>query len=66
MPDCACSTSGSARPDGLITAHGAFKELLQEKGVKATIVERPGYGHEWAFWRVSLQDFAARLFQATK
>jgi enterochelin esterase-like enzyme len=52
--------------DGLITAHGAFKELLAEKGVKATIVERPGYGHEWAFWRVSLQDFAPRLFQATK
>jgi enterochelin esterase family protein len=51
--------------DGLITAHTAFKELLQEKGVKATIVEKPGYGHEWAFWRVSLQDLAPRLFQPT-
>ncbi len=51
--------------DGLITAHNAFKDLLKEKGVKATIVETHGYGHEWAFWRVSLQDLAPRLFQAT-
>jgi S-formylglutathione hydrolase FrmB len=48
----------------LITAHSAFKELLNEKGVKATIVETHGYGHEWPFWRVSLVDFAPRLFQA--
>lgn len=51
--------------DGLITAHNAFKELLEEKGVRATIVETPGYGHEWAYWRVVLQDFAPRLFQAS-
>ena len=48
--------------DGLISAHLAFKELLAEKGVKATIIERHGYGHEWAFWRISLTDFAPRLF----
>ena len=54
---------GIGAADGLITAHNAFKELLKEKGVKATIVERPGYGHEWAFWRISLQDLAPRLFQ---
>ena len=51
--------------DGLITAHNAFKELLEEKGVKATIVEEPGYGHEWAFWRVTLKDLAPRLFQTS-
>ncbi len=51
--------------DGLITAHNAFKELLEQKGVKATIVEKPGYGHEWAFWRVSLKDLAPRLFQTS-
>lgn len=54
---------GIGTGDGLITAHNAFKELLQEKGVKATIVERQGYGHEWPFWRISLGDFASRLFQ---
>ena len=50
--------------DGLITAHNAFKELLKEKGVNATIVETHGYGHEWAFWRIALHDFAPRLFKA--
>jgi enterochelin esterase family protein len=54
---------GIGAEDGLITAHNAFKELLKEKGVNATIVERHGYGHEWAFWRISLGDFAPRLFQ---
>jgi enterochelin esterase family protein len=50
--------------DGLITAHNAFKELLNEKGVSAMIVETHGYGHEWPFWRISLRDFAPKLFQA--
>jgi enterochelin esterase family protein len=49
--------------DGLITAHNAFKELLKEKGVNATITETHGYGHEWAFWRIALHDFAPRLFK---
>jgi enterochelin esterase-like enzyme len=55
---------GIGAEDGLITAHNAFKELLKEKGVNATIVERHGYGHEWPFWRISLGDFTSRLFQA--
>jgi enterochelin esterase-like enzyme len=54
---------GIGAEDGLITAHNAFKELLKEKGVNATIVERHGYGHEWPFWRISLGDLAPRLFQ---
>ncbi len=49
--------------DGLITAHNAYKELLKEKGVTATINEIHGYGHEWAFWRIALHDFAPKLFQ---
>lgn len=52
------------KEDGLITAHNAFKNLLAEKGVKADIVETHGYGHEWAFWRISLTDYASRLFQS--
>jgi enterochelin esterase-like enzyme len=54
---------GIGSEDGLITAHNAYKELLQEKGVHAVIVETHGYGHEWAFWRIALHDFAPRLFQ---
>ena len=54
---------GIGAEDGLITAHNAFKELLKEKGVNATITETHGYGHEWPFWRISLVDFAPRLFR---
>ena len=50
--------------DGLISAHGTVKDLLKSKGINATVIETHGYGHEWAFWRVALQDFAPRLFPA--
>jgi enterochelin esterase-like enzyme len=50
--------------DGLISTHGVVKQALKSKGVNAILVESPGYGHEWAFWRVTLLDFAPRLFQS--
>ena len=34
-----------------------------DKGVKYTLVEVEGYGHEWKFWRLSLRDLLPRLFQ---
>ena len=49
--------------DGLISTHATLKQILKSKGVNATIVETPGYAHEWAFWRVALSDLAPRLFQ---
>jgi len=49
--------------DGLITTHGAMKKLLDDKGVKYALLEVPGYGHEWKFWRLSLRDLLPRLFQ---
>ena len=52
--------------DGLITTHGAMKSLLKAKGVKFTLMEVPGYGHEWKFWRLSLRDLVPRLFQQSK
>jgi enterochelin esterase-like enzyme len=48
--------------DGLITTQGAIKKLLQDKGLKYTLLEVPGYGHEWKFWRLSLRDLLPRLF----
>ena len=54
---------GIGGEDGLITAHNAYKELLKEKGVNATVVETHGYGHEWAFWRIALHDLAQKLFK---
>jgi enterochelin esterase-like enzyme len=49
--------------DGLITTHRALKGVLEERGVNYTLVELPGYAHEWRFWRLSLADVARRLFQ---
>jgi enterochelin esterase-like enzyme len=31
--------------------------------VKYTLLEVPGYGHEWKFWRLGLRDLLPRLFQ---
>ena len=39
------------------------KQVLKDKGVKYTLVEFPGYIHEWPVWRVSLKDLLPRLFQ---
>jgi len=52
--------------DGLITTHGAMKRLLEDRGVKYTLLEVPGYGHEWKFWRLSLRDLLPRLFQPSR
>lgn len=49
--------------DGLIATHGVLKDILNERGVRYTLVELPGYAHEWRFWRLSLADLAQRLFQ---
>ncbi len=48
--------------DGLITAHGVIKDILNKNGIKYTMMEREGYGHEWPFWRISLHDLLPRLF----
>lgn len=50
--------------DGLITTHRDLKAMLDSQDVKAEYIEVPGYGHEWAYWRVALQDFLPRLFRA--
>ena len=50
--------------DGLITVHNLIKDQLKARGINATVMETHGYGHEWPFWRVTLEDYAPRLFQA--
>ena len=37
---------------------------LKEKGPRYTLVEYPGYIHEWPVWRVTLKDLLPRLFQS--
>jgi enterochelin esterase-like enzyme len=46
------------------TTHNVVKQVLKEKGVKYTLVEYPGYIHEWPVWRVTLKDLLPRLFQS--
>jgi enterochelin esterase family protein len=52
--------------DGLVESWQDARKVFNEKGVKYTWVELPGYGHEWRFWRLALQDFTSRLFQAAR
>jgi enterochelin esterase family protein len=51
--------------DGETNTHAVLKEILKERGIKYTLMETPGYAHEWSFWRLSLVDFMPRLFQPT-
>ncbi len=45
------------------TTHEVVKSVLRAKGVKYTLVEYPGYIHEWPVWRVTFRDLLPRLFQ---
>lgn len=49
--------------DGLLKANRDAKDFFKSKGVNFVEVETPGYAHVWRYWRVSLNDFAPRLFR---
>jgi enterochelin esterase family protein len=49
--------------DSLIAANRDVKTWLKSKQIGFVDVETPGYAHVWRYWRVSLIDFAPRLFQ---
>jgi enterochelin esterase family protein len=48
--------------DGLIAANRDVKNWLKSKSIGFVDVETPGYAHVWRYWRISLLDFAPRLF----
>lgn len=50
--------------DTLQETHKVVKQVLKDKGLKYTLLEFPGYIHEWPVWRVTLKDVLPRLFQA--
>lgn len=52
--------------EGLLEEEQAGRKVFDEKGVQYKWVERPGYGHEWAFWRQDLEDFSELLFKPAK
>jgi len=49
--------------DTLQETHRVVKQVLKDKGMKYTLMEFPGYIHEWPVWRVTLKDLLPRLFQ---
>ena len=51
--------------DGLVESFIDFRKMLDQKGVKYVWSETPGYGHEWAYWRINLVEFAPMLFKNT-
>jgi enterochelin esterase family protein len=48
--------------DGLIASNRDVKTWLKSKQIAFVDVETPGYAHVWRYWRVSLIDFAPRIF----
>jgi enterochelin esterase-like enzyme len=51
--------------DTLMPTHEVVKQVLKDKGLRYTLMEFPGYIHEWPVWRVSLRDLLPRLFTPT-
>ncbi len=49
--------------DTLITTHKRVHHLLEQNGIDHCLVERPGYVHEWRFWREELAAFTTALFR---
>lgn len=57
---------GVGKADGLLDSENDFTKLLDERGIKYVAYDLPGYGHEWSYWRLALQDISKRLFQTAK
>jgi enterochelin esterase-like enzyme len=49
--------------DSLIAVNRDMKTWLKSKQIGFVDIETPGYAHVWRYWRVSLLDFAPRLFR---
>jgi enterochelin esterase family protein len=49
--------------DTLIAVNRDVKNWLKSKEISFVDVETAGYAHVWRYWRISLIDFAPRLFK---
>lgn len=54
---------GTKEPNPFPGSVGAFRDMLDEAGVKYNYYESPGTAHEWLTWRRSLYKFAQLLFR---
>jgi enterochelin esterase family protein len=52
--------------DRLLGQQRALQAEFAKRGIKARMLEVPGYSHEWGFWRISLVDMLPRLFRAPR
>jgi enterochelin esterase family protein len=54
---------GTKEPNPFPGSVGAFKAMLDKKGVKYKFYESQGTAHEWLTWRRDLFQFAPLLFR---
>ena len=54
---------GTKEPSPFPGSVGAFRNMLEKKGIKYVFYESQGTAHEWLTWRRDLNEFAPRLFK---
>jgi enterochelin esterase-like enzyme len=54
---------GTKEPDPFPASVGAFRSMLEKKGIKYIFYQSNGTAHEWLTWRRDLYQFAPLLFK---
>ena len=54
---------GTAEPERMYQSVKAYRDALEQAGIKTVYYESPGTSHEWHTWRRSLHEFAPLLFR---
>jgi enterochelin esterase family protein len=54
---------GTKEPNPFPGSVGAFRKMMEKKGIKYVYYESPGTAHEWLTWRRSLHQYAQLLFK---
>ena len=54
---------GTKEPSPFPKSVGAFKNMLDQQGIKYVYYESPETAHEWLTWRRCLNQFASKLFK---
>lgn len=54
---------GTKEPSPFPKSIGAFKNMLDQQGIKYVYYESPETAHEWLTWRRCLHQFASKLFK---
>jgi len=54
---------GTKEPAPFPKSIGAFRNMLEQQGIKYDNYESPETAHEWHIWRRCLYQFASKLFK---